>query len=116
MRKIILLLFLSFCFQISSAQYTELINSKRPGFSDSPYSVGTGVYQVEAGLFYKNIGNGSFSAPKSSSNLSENAVSQTFQHYSNVKTTKFSCFSFRKNFLLERLGWQNSIFQFNYSE
>ncbi|MDY7396599.1 transporter [Aureibaculum sp. 2210JD6-5] len=57
MRKFILLLFLSFCFQISSAQYTEVINSKRPGFSDSPYSVGTGVYQVEAGFFYKNIGN-----------------------------------------------------------
>lgn len=57
MRKIILLLFLNFCFQISSAQYTELINSKRPGFSDSPYSVGTGVYQVEAGFFYKNTGN-----------------------------------------------------------
>jgi len=39
------------------AQYTELINSKRPGFSDSPYSVGTKVYQVESGFFYKNVGN-----------------------------------------------------------
>ncbi len=39
------------------AQYTEVINSKRPGFSDSPYSVGTKVYQVEGGLFYKNISN-----------------------------------------------------------
>ena len=57
MRKFILFLFLSFCFQITFAQYTEVINSKRPGFSDSPYSVGTGVYQVEAGFFYKNIGN-----------------------------------------------------------
>lgn len=57
MKKFILLLFLSFCFQISTAQYTELINSKRPGFSDSPYSVGTGVYQVEMGFFYKNVGN-----------------------------------------------------------
>lgn len=57
MRKFVLLLILSFCFQISSAQYTEVINSKRPGFSDSPYSVGTGVYQVEVGFFYKNIGN-----------------------------------------------------------
>ncbi len=43
--------------QMSFAQYTEVINSKRPGFSDSPYSVGTKVYQVEAGLFYKNVGN-----------------------------------------------------------
>ena len=57
MRKFISLLFLGFCFQIASAQYTEVINSKRPGFSDSPFSVGTGIYQVELGFFYKNIGN-----------------------------------------------------------
>ncbi|MCB0475026.1 MAG: transporter [Flavobacteriaceae bacterium] len=44
-------------FYLSSAQYTEIINSKRPGFSDSPYSVGTNVYQVETGFFYKKIGN-----------------------------------------------------------
>ena len=43
--------------QFTSAQYTEVINSRRPGYSDSPYSVGTGVYQVEGGLFYKNVGN-----------------------------------------------------------
>ena len=43
--------------QIVNAQYTEVINSRRPGFSDSPYSVGTKVYQVEGGLFYKNVGN-----------------------------------------------------------
>ncbi|MFD1315591.1 transporter [Namhaeicola litoreus] len=43
--------------QFGFAQYTELINSKRPGFSDSPYSVGTKVYQVESGFFYKNVGN-----------------------------------------------------------
>lgn len=48
---------LLFFIQISQAQYTEVINSKRPGFSDSPYSVGTKIYQVEGGLFYKNIGN-----------------------------------------------------------
>lgn len=43
--------------QISWAQYTEVINSRRPGFADSPYGVGTKVYQVEGGLFYKNTGN-----------------------------------------------------------
>ena len=43
--------------QMAFAQYTEVINSRRPGFSDSPYSVGTKVYQVEAGLFYRNVGN-----------------------------------------------------------
>lgn len=43
--------------QIANAQYTEVINSRRPGFSDSPFSVGTKVYQVEGGFFYKNVGN-----------------------------------------------------------
>ena len=33
------------------AQYTEVINSNKPGFSESPYSVGTGVYQFESNLF-----------------------------------------------------------------
>lgn len=28
-------------------QYTEVINSNRPGFNDSPYAVGVGVYQLE---------------------------------------------------------------------
>ena len=42
--------------EFSYGQYTEVINSRRPGFSDSPYSIGTKVYQVEAGLFYKKIG------------------------------------------------------------
>ncbi len=57
MQKIGLFLFFILSFQLSFSQYTELINSKRPGFSDSPYSVGNGVYQIEAGLFYKNVGN-----------------------------------------------------------
>jgi hypothetical protein len=43
--------------EFSYGQYTEVINSRRPGFSDTPYSLGTKVYQVEAGLFYKNVGN-----------------------------------------------------------
>ena len=43
--------------QTAFAQYTEVINSRRPGYSDSPFSVGTKVYQVEGGLFYRNVGN-----------------------------------------------------------
>ena len=35
------------------AQYTEIINSKRPGLAESPYSVGKNIYQVESGFFYK---------------------------------------------------------------
>jgi len=54
MRKFWLFLFLIGCFQIGTAQYTELINSRRPGFSDSPFSVGNNVLQFESGLFYEN--------------------------------------------------------------
>ncbi len=43
---------LFFGFQLVSAQYTEIINSKRPGFSESPYGVGTKVFQLETGVFY----------------------------------------------------------------
>lgn len=35
-------------------QYTEVINSNKPGFSESPYSVGSGVYQFESSLFFRN--------------------------------------------------------------
>ena len=35
------------------AQYTNVINSNRPGLSESPYSIGTGVYQLETSLFYR---------------------------------------------------------------
>ena len=31
----------------ANGQYTEVINSNRPGFNDSPYAVGVGVYQLE---------------------------------------------------------------------
>ena len=43
--------------KMSMAQYTEVINSNRPGFSSSPFSLGTKVYQIEGGFFYKNISN-----------------------------------------------------------
>lgn len=35
------------------AQYTDVINSNRPGESVSAYSVGTGIIQFETGLFYE---------------------------------------------------------------
>lgn len=44
-----------FCIKISLAQYTEVINSNRPGFSSSPFSIGTKVYQIEGGIFYNNV-------------------------------------------------------------
>lgn len=41
-------------FANAHGQYTEVINSNKPGFSESPYSVGTGVYQFESSLFFRN--------------------------------------------------------------
>ena len=62
MKRFILLFIVISNFQIVSAQYTEIINSKRPGFSESPYSVGTDVFQFETGLFYRNSNNESILA------------------------------------------------------
>ena len=39
--------------QLVTAQYTDVINSNRPSFSNSPYSIGSHVYQVETGFFYR---------------------------------------------------------------
>jgi len=38
---------------IALAQYTDVINSNRPGLSVSAYAVGKNVIQLEAGLFYE---------------------------------------------------------------
>jgi len=50
--KNFLFLFFFLLSQIIFGQYTEVINSNYPGFSKSPYSLGTGVYQVENSIFY----------------------------------------------------------------
>ena len=43
-----------------------VINSNKPGFSESPYSVGTGVYQFESNLFLRNTAiEPTFSRPQS---------------------------------------------------
>ena len=48
------------------SQYTEVINSNKPGFSESPYSVGTGVYQFESNFFLRNTSiEPTFSKPQS---------------------------------------------------
>ena len=48
------------------AQYTDVINSNKPGFSESPYSVGRGVYQFESNLFLRNTAiKPTFSQPQS---------------------------------------------------
>jgi len=54
MPKRILFFLLFVCVFDGYGQYTRIINSRRPGFSESPYSVGTNVFQVEGGLYYRN--------------------------------------------------------------
>jgi hypothetical protein len=49
-RKCSILYLLLFCFSISTAQYTDLLNSNRPGFSQGAFSVGKKVLQFETGL------------------------------------------------------------------
>ncbi len=53
MIKKLLLLFIFCTCPAVNAQYTTVINSNRPGFSESPYSVGLGVYQFETGVFFR---------------------------------------------------------------
>ena len=47
----LLTLLISFSFFTAFGQYTEVINSNRPGVSESAFSVGTGILQFEAGAF-----------------------------------------------------------------
>lgn len=49
--KSTLALLISLGFSSVYAQYTEVINSNRPGVSQSAFSVGTGIVQFEAGAF-----------------------------------------------------------------
>jgi hypothetical protein len=63
--KIFIFLFL-LNFSAIYSQYTEVINSNKPGFSESPYSVGTGVYQFENNFFSRNTAiEPTFSKPQS---------------------------------------------------
>ncbi len=62
MKRVSLLLLLTLISQFINAQYTEIINSKSPGFSESPYSIGKNVFQFETGLFYRSSNNESLLA------------------------------------------------------
>lgn len=63
--KLFVLIFIMSCFSLT-AQYTEVINSNKPGLSESPYSVGSGIYQFESNFFYKNTSHlVNFSIPNS---------------------------------------------------
>lgn len=45
------LLLFAFCSSASYAQFTDVINSNRPGESMSGFSVGKTVFQTEAGIY-----------------------------------------------------------------
>jgi len=60
MKRIVIFILFFYGFLSVSAQYTKIINSKRPGFSESPYGVGTKVFQLETGGFYQNNSNKTF--------------------------------------------------------
>ena len=63
--KCLLLIFL-FGFSSIYSQYTDIINSNKPGFSESPYSVGKGIYQLESNVFFRNTSiEPTFSRPQS---------------------------------------------------
>ena len=64
--KLISLIFILFISLSSFSQYTEIINSKRPGFAESPFAVGSKVYQFEGGLFYQKNDNPNFFTKKKS--------------------------------------------------
>lgn len=49
-----LLLALFFCI-VANSQYTGVINANNPGFAETPYSVGSGIYQFESNYFFRNI-------------------------------------------------------------
>ena len=60
------LVFLCIVTNSIQAQYTDVINSNKPGFSESPYSVGTGVYQFETNFFLRDTSIApTFSVPQS---------------------------------------------------
>ena len=48
-----LCLFVLFVSSLVSSQYTPIINSNRPGFTQGAFSVGPGVYQLEFGASYR---------------------------------------------------------------
>ncbi|WP_298780815.1 transporter [uncultured Polaribacter sp.] len=62
----LILILILFSFSSVYSQYTDVINSNKPGFSESPYSVGSGVYQFENNFFLRNVpSKNDFSIPQS---------------------------------------------------
>ena len=63
-RKKLALPFPTYCYLFSckyaTSQYTDVINSNRPGASVSAYALGSNVYQLEVGGNYETMSPGTF--------------------------------------------------------
>ncbi len=106
---------------LSSSQYTDVINSNRPGLSVSAYAIGKNVLQLETGLFYEQQDN---SALNTQSNIWGNDVSLrygllfeqlelnwegTFQNQ-NITFANFGTDESRTDFYRNRLGLKFLIY------
>ena len=83
--------FLVFTYFTTHAQYTNVINTNRPGFTESPYSVGSGIIQLESGLTYQYSKN--------------NHLKNEFDNVLALENLRFSLFSERLEFIIS--GAQN---------
>lgn len=61
-KSVILSLFLIFTLTNLNAQYTETINSNRPGQSQGAFAVGTNVVQLESGAYFGNDEHSAFAS------------------------------------------------------
>jgi hypothetical protein len=90
---------LLFCSATAFSQYTEIINSSRPGFAETPYAVGTGITQLEAGYQFAYL-----DVFTPSSTIKSNLFTQTL---------RFGLFSERLEFDLEFSQERSNIFSNN---
>ncbi len=85
------LFLLLFCTKMT-AQYTDVINSNRPGFSESPFAVGLGIVQIEGGFthqLYKNRA--------TNKRLATNQFMQTVRMGAFFERLEWSGFAFQDN-------------------
>jgi len=119
--KKILLLLASVLPLFAISQYTDVINSNRPGLSVSAYAIGKNVLQLEAGLFYEQQDH---SILNTQSNIWGSDISLrygllfeelelnyegTFQHQ-NITFTNFGFDESRTDFYRNRLGVKYLIY------
>jgi|SaaInl0LU_22_DNA_1037365.scaffolds.fasta_scaffold01158_5 hypothetical protein len=85
------LFLLFFCANIT-AQYTDVINSNRPGFSESPFAVGLGIFQVEGGFIHQ-----AYKKQTENKRLTLNQLTQTFRMGAFSERFEWNGFAFQDN-------------------